>query len=71
MADEKIKVIEWETEDCGEGPLVYRLDEAGEGDRFFQHVLDNAELDGRERFTLKEMTKEEWAECEKRGEDSA
>lgn len=66
-----IKVIEWDQEGGVEGPVVYRLDDVTEGSRFFQHLLDNAEVDGRERFKVREVTEAEWAEIEKRGEESA
>lgn len=68
---EKVKVLRWETEDCGEPPVLYRLDERGAGERFFQNILDNAEIDGREIFTLVEMSKATWKSIEVESEKMA
>jgi hypothetical protein len=64
----KFKVIVWNNDNGG---YIYRLDDPEEAKRFFKNVLDNAETDGRETFTVEEMTQEEWDECVKNGEEEA
>jgi hypothetical protein len=66
-----IKIIEWETEGCTESSYCYRLDEPCNGDRFFRDLLNNAESDGREKFTIKEVTPKQWAQIERNGQESS
>ncbi len=55
-----MKVMQWKTKDCDELPVWYVLDEPGADRRFFQDLLNNAELDGREEFSILEMSQEEY-----------
>lgn len=67
----KIKVIQWRTKGYYEPALVYRLDDKTMGKKFFQHLIDNAEVDGREQFRVYEMTQKQWDACEKAGKEKA
>lgn len=64
---ETVRVLAWYQEDCAEPASWYRIDEPGEGDRFFRDLKNNAENDGREKFEYKEVTSDEWAKAEKVG----
>lgn len=64
---DKITVLSWYTTDSvgsGEPANWYRLDEKGAGDRLFQHLIDNAECDGRDKFELLQVTEKEWKKAE-------
>ena len=67
----KIKVIEWWQDGSPEPSIVYRLDERGNGEKFFVDLINNAETDGRERFAIKNVTPQEWEEIDRRGLEMA
>lgn len=69
--NKKVKVIQWRTKGCYEPGLVYRLDDKTSSKKFFQHLLDNAETDGREIFHVFEMTQKQWEKCVEAGKEMA
>lgn len=70
MRDGKIMVVAWKEENCAEPANWYKVDEKGEGNRFFQNLMDNAEIDGNE-LALLFVTPEEWAEADRIGKEMA
>jgi hypothetical protein len=68
---ENVQVIEWLSQCDGQPSSLYRLDEAGAGERFFRDLLNNAETDGRESFRILEIPKEDWDAAEAEGAASA
>jgi predicted aldo/keto reductase-like oxidoreductase len=71
MSEKKIPTIQWQPEGCEENPQVWRMDEPGSAEQFFQVLMDNAEMDSSDIITLKKMTEAEWAECERIGAELA
>ncbi len=54
----------------GDGPLLWRLDKKGEGERFFQFVRDNYETtDPYQRISVVALTPIQWKKAEKLGKD--
>ncbi len=68
--EKKIQVMVWRTDGATES-CAYRLDDKDAGFRFFADIEANAELDGRESFTLETWTEAEWAEAERLGKEMA
>lgn len=66
----KIQVMVWRTDGADESTW-YRLSNPNEGQQFFEHLLANAELDGRESFDLIEVSEEEWQKAEDIGKSMA
>lgn len=66
--EEKIKVIVWKTDGSDDGGLVYGLHETNAGNRFFKDLENNAELDGREHFTIEYMTASDFVKAQELGD---
>lgn len=57
--DKKIPVLVFRDTNSGEADEVYRLDKKGEGDRFFDNLLQNTERGDIHHLRLEDWTKEQ------------
>lgn len=55
----------------GDGPMLWRLDEDGNGDHFFQFLTDNYEGDLYGEITIVRLTPAQWKKAEKLGRELA
>lgn len=67
MKTNKITVIQIHEPDSDEGDEVYRLDEQDAGEHLFNNLMNNFERGQKYSFTIKELTKKQWDECEEAG----
>ncbi len=65
----KVQIMVWKTDGSNEPEIWYRLDDSSDAKRFFKNLFDNAEMDGREQFQIKEVTVQEWNDCVLNGSD--
>jgi hypothetical protein len=69
--DVRVKVFGWFQDGNDEPHSWYRIGIKGEGDRLFRDLKNNAELDGREKFYIKEVRSKEWKQASKLGKEMA
>jgi hypothetical protein len=68
----KIPIIRWNNEGCAEPDLCLRLDEAGNGQKFFDALINNEIHEGEPSdlwVRVEGVTEEEWAEMERIGRE--
>lgn len=54
----------------GDGPMLWRLDEKGNGDHFFRYLRDNYEaMEPSEPITVVRLTQKQWKAAEKLGRE--
>lgn len=68
--EKNIQVMVWKT-DGADNACVYRLNDKEAGLRFFADLEANAEMDGRESFTLEMWDETQWLEACRLGDEMA
>lgn len=67
--ENKIRVLVIHDKSGGEPDMCYRLDDKESALHCFDNLKNNFEDKEKHEFSVQDMTPEEWAECERIGEE--